>query len=115
VLLTFEPGNALATGVVLVAVATQLRRSILFVRTLLVRPVMTVEDDRDNSPLEEQIFGVILLVPLFTDFFSIVHQSCSVYSWAEAFTHYGQSLTTCCLTILQNRCQYCVPTYLLER
>jgi hypothetical protein len=23
-------------------------------------------DDRDNSPLEEQIFGVILLVPLFT-------------------------------------------------
>jgi hypothetical protein len=28
--------------------------------------VMTVEDDRDNSPLEEQIFGVILLVPLFT-------------------------------------------------
>jgi hypothetical protein len=27
---------------------------------------MTVEDDRDNSPLEEQIFGVILLVPLFT-------------------------------------------------
>jgi hypothetical protein len=30
---------------------------------------MTVEDDRDNSPLEEQIFGVILLVPLFTVFF----------------------------------------------
>jgi hypothetical protein len=27
---------------------------------------MTVEDDRENSPLEEQIFGVILLVPLFT-------------------------------------------------
>jgi hypothetical protein len=27
---------------------------------------MTVEDDRDNSPLEEQIFGVILHVPLFT-------------------------------------------------
>jgi hypothetical protein len=27
---------------------------------------MTVEDDRDNSPLEEQIFGVILLAPLFT-------------------------------------------------
>jgi hypothetical protein len=28
---------------------------------------MTVEDDRDHSPLEEQIFGVILLVvPLFT-------------------------------------------------
>jgi hypothetical protein len=27
---------------------------------------MTVEDDRDNSPLEEQVFGVILLVPLFT-------------------------------------------------
>jgi hypothetical protein len=27
---------------------------------------VTVEDDRDNSPLEEQIFGVILLVPLFT-------------------------------------------------
>jgi hypothetical protein len=26
---------------------------------------MTVEDDRDNSPLEEQIFGVVLLVPLF--------------------------------------------------
>jgi hypothetical protein len=26
---------------------------------------MTVEDDRDNSPLEEQIFGVILLVTLF--------------------------------------------------
>jgi hypothetical protein len=26
---------------------------------------MTVEDDRDNSPLEEQVFGVILLVPLF--------------------------------------------------
>jgi hypothetical protein len=26
----------------------------------------TVEDDRDNSPLEEQIFGVILIVPLFT-------------------------------------------------
>jgi hypothetical protein len=25
---------------------------------------MTVEDDRDNSPLEEQIFGVILLLPL---------------------------------------------------
>jgi hypothetical protein len=24
---------------------------------------MTVEDDRDNSPLEEQIFGVILLAP----------------------------------------------------
>jgi hypothetical protein len=27
---------------------------------------MTVEDDRDNSSLEGQIFGVILLVPLFT-------------------------------------------------
>jgi hypothetical protein len=33
---------------------------------------MTVEDDRDNSPLEEQIFGVILLVPLFTVSFKIV-------------------------------------------
>jgi hypothetical protein len=30
---------------------------------------MTVEDDRDNAPLEEQVFGVILLVPLFTVFF----------------------------------------------
>jgi hypothetical protein len=27
---------------------------------------LTVEDDRDNSPLEEQIFGGILPVPLFT-------------------------------------------------
>jgi hypothetical protein len=26
---------------------------------------MTVEDDRDNSSLEEQVFGVILLVSLF--------------------------------------------------
>jgi hypothetical protein len=27
---------------------------------------MTLEDYRGNSPLEEQNFGVILLVPLFT-------------------------------------------------
>jgi hypothetical protein len=33
---------------------------------------MTVEDDRANSPLEEQIFGVILLVPLFTVFLIIL-------------------------------------------
>jgi hypothetical protein len=33
---------------------------------------MTVEDDRDNSPLEEQIFGVFLLVPLFTVSFNIL-------------------------------------------
>jgi hypothetical protein len=33
---------------------------------------MTVEDDRDNAPLEEQVFGVILLVPLFTVFFLIL-------------------------------------------
>jgi hypothetical protein len=32
---------------------------------------MTVEDDRDNSPLEEQIFGVILLVPLVGVHFNI--------------------------------------------
>jgi hypothetical protein len=29
-------------------------------------------DDRDNSPLEEHVFGVILLVPLFTVSFLII-------------------------------------------
>jgi hypothetical protein len=32
---------------------------------------MTVEDDRDNSPIEEQIFGVILVVPSFTVSFGL--------------------------------------------
>jgi hypothetical protein len=38
---------------------------------------MTVEDDRDNSPLEEQIFGVILRTTL-NRFFIIVPVYCGI-------------------------------------
>jgi hypothetical protein len=37
---------------------------------------MPVEDDRDNSPLEEEIFGVILLVPLFTFLYDMYDGIC---------------------------------------